>query len=370
MDEGLSYPFLLHTLIANNRNLNELHLSNCSIYDEHFLHIYPRIPNLDQFIWEDFDYYLFQHVHEKNDNPDGTIFGDMMEENVMHSINSYTSTTATTTTTAIRRKNDDVNTISNAKMESSNDDKMENKVHMIPNVSTRKNPLLSLLFTLNNLKICDISYCKTLTDNGIKCISALCPHMKNFYLRCLDQKSITDESIHAISLGMRQIKVLDIGGCTGFTNAAILHLIDNSYKSLEELVANGMNKNVNFMDIRKMEKLRKINMANSFVKRDTIDDILQYCKFIAEINVSYCKFIKDKYVLSIQSELARRRRHVNIIHFKSKKKIVEKKESKAVLQARIKELYLRNKEIDPTKKKKKKKKGGKKKGGGKKKKKK
>ena len=108
------------------------------------------------------------------------------------------------------------------------------------------------------------------------------------------------------------------------------------------------------MDIRKMGKLRKINMANSFVKRDTIDDILQYCKFIAEINVSYCKFIKDKYVLSIQSELARRRRHVNIIHFKSKKKIVEKKESKAVLQARIKELYLRNKEIDPTKKKKKK----------------
>ena len=81
--------------------------------------------------------------------------------------------------------------------------------------------------------------------------------MKKFYLRCLDQKSITDESIHAISLGMRQIKVLDIGGCTGFTNAAILHLIDNSYKSLEELVANGMNKNVNFMDIRKMEKLRK-----------------------------------------------------------------------------------------------------------------
>ena len=65
MDEGLSYPFLLHTLITNNRNLNELHLSNCSIYDEHFLHIYPRIPNLDQFIWEDFDYYLFQHVHEK-----------------------------------------------------------------------------------------------------------------------------------------------------------------------------------------------------------------------------------------------------------------------------------------------------------------
>ena len=60
----------------------------------------------------------------------------------------------------------------------------------------------------------------------------------------------------------------------------------------------------------------------------------------------------------------------HIIHFKSKKKIVEKKESKAVLQARIKELYLRNKEIDPTKKKKKKKKGGKKKGGGKKKKKK
>ena len=89
---------------------------------------------------------------------------------------------------------------------------------------------------------------------------------------------------------MRQIKVLDIGGCTGFTNAAILHLIDNSYKSLEELVANGMNKNVNFMDIRKMEKLRKI-IWQTHLLNDT-DDIFQYCKFIAEITLVIVNLLK------------------------------------------------------------------------------
>ena len=341
IEEGKAVPLLLHFLMSNNKRLSELSLSNCAVHDIHFYHAYPKsiTCGVDKLVWEDFNYLLEDQAK------------------VINTEQSMIAETGASTEGFLRSH--DIHEL-----------KSNDTVHMIPTVSTRKNPLLTNTFTVQNLTALDISYCKNLSNNGIKCLVALCPNVVKLCMRCLDQQEINDEAILAISNGMKQLEVLDIGGCLNLTSAAFEYLGKNCADSLLELRVFGINnKNIDFGKLCKLKKLNKIDAGNTSIVMANLYDLLQNCTFISEINISYCRCINEVLVKQIRGELERRKRRVIIIQNVTHYRKLPKKLSKAETHSRIKDLYLKCKDMNP-KKNKSSKSGSKKKGSKKKKKKK
>ena len=340
IEEGEAFPLLFHSLMSNNKRLSELSLSNCAVYDIHFYHVYPKsiTCGVDKLVWEDFNYLLEDQTKLINNPEPNTIAEtNASVEGFLRSQDSYEL-----------KRND--------------------TVHMIPSVSTRKNPLLTNTFTVQNLTALDISYCKNLSNNGIKCLVALCPNVKKLCMRCLDQQEVNDEAILAISNGLKQLEVLDIGGCLNLTNAAFEYLGKNCVNSLLELRVFGINnKNIDFGKLCKLKKLKKLDAGNTSIVMDNLYELLRNCAFISEINISYCRCINEVLVKQIRGELERRRRRVIIIQNVTHYRKLPKKLSKSEAHSRIKDLYLKCKDMNP-KKKKSSKSGSKKKGSKKKKK--
>ena len=82
----------------------------------------------------------------------------------------------------------------------------------------------------------------------------MCPNVVKLCMRCLDQQEINDEAILAISNGMKQLEVLDIGGCLNLTSAAFEYLGKNCADSLLELRVFGINnKNIDFGKLCKLK---------------------------------------------------------------------------------------------------------------------
>ena len=88
---------------------------------------------------------------------------------------------------------------------------------------------------------------------------------------------------------MKQLEVLDIGGCLNLTSAAFEYLGKNCADSLLELRVFGINnKNIDFGKLCKLKKLNKIDAGNTSIVMANLYDLLQNCTFISEINISYC----------------------------------------------------------------------------------
>ena len=189
IEEGEAFRYC-STLLSNNKQLSELSLSNCAVYDIHFYHVYPKsiTCGVDKLVWEDFNYYLKTKQNSSIIQPNTIAETNASADGFLRSQDSYEL-----------KRND--------------------TVHMIPSVSTRKSPLLTNTFTVQNLTALDISYCKNLSNNGIKCLVALCPNVKALYAFSRPAE-VNDEAILAISNGFKQLEVLDIGGCLNLTNAA------------------------------------------------------------------------------------------------------------------------------------------------------
>ena len=109
-------------------------------------------------------------------------------------------------------------------------------------------------------------------------------------MRCLDQQEINDEAILAISNGMKQLEVLDIGGCLNLTSAAFEYLGKNWWLVARASRVWYKNKNIDFGKLCKLKKLKKIDAGNTSIIW-LIYMITSECTFISEINISYCRCI-------------------------------------------------------------------------------
>lgn len=156
---------------------------------------------------------------------------------------------------------------------------------------------------LSSLQSLDVSYCRKLSDRGLKTVAEGCQDLRG--LQLAGCRLITDTALQSLSQNCHSLKELGLQGCTSITDFGISELVKGCKKI--KLLDISKCSNVGDEGVSKVAKacssnLRTLKLLDCYkVKDESMIALATHCKNLETLVISGCRDISDEAMKSLAS---------------------------------------------------------------------
>ena len=162
--------------------------------------------------------------------------------------------------------------------------------------------IIAVIQRCPNLTSVDLSCCELITDEAIIALALNCKNITTINLLWCEH--ITDKAIIALAQNCRNITTIYLDGCDLITAEAIIFLTQNcKYISILDYFSYRMTNENSLEIIRNCPNLTKFSIHDPHTENHFIDELVENCCLLTNIDLSICDKITDDHIKTITKKL-------------------------------------------------------------------